>query len=209
MSCFVKLFDGNKEYSQILMSIERGRLPMGVLGLPFSSKAHVINYLTEKADKKALCLVPDEATARKLTSDINSLGGSAAFFPAKVFVFLDSATKSRQYEMERLSALSKIVFDNADIIVATADAAMQLTIPKNVFKRKTLTMKIGDEVPIDRVVEALISSGYIRADMVEGPGQFATRGMDFSRQALMRGVEFERQYRLNHTRCHLQRRNIA
>lgn len=181
MSCFVKLFDGNKEYSQILMSIERGRLPMGVLGLPFSSKAHVINYLTEKADKKALCLVPDEATARKLTSDINSLGGSAAFFPAKVFVFLDSATKSRQYEMERLSALSKIVFDNADIIVATADAAMQLTIPKNVFKRKTLTMKIGDEVPIDRVVEALISSGYIRADMVEGPGQFATRGgiLDF------------------------------
>ena len=65
-------------------------------------------------------------------------------------MFLDSATKSRQYEMERLSALSKIVFDNADIIVATADAAMQLTIPKNVFKRKTLTMKIGDEVPIDR-----------------------------------------------------------
>ena len=62
--------------------------------------------------------------------------------------------------MERLAALSGIVFDHADIIVATADAAMQFTIPKDIFKRKTLTIKIGDELPLNQVIETLLSSGY-------------------------------------------------
>jgi len=181
MSCFVNLFESNKEYTQILMSIEKGRLPMGVLGLPFSAKAHILNFLAERVGKQALCIVPDESAGRKLTSDIKSLGGKAVFYPAKDFVFIDSATKSRQYEMERLAALSGIVFDHADIIVATADAAMQFTIPKDIFKRKTLTIKIGDELPLNQVIETLLSSGYTRADMVEGPGQFSVRGgiLDF------------------------------
>ena len=127
---------------------------MGVLGLPFSAKAHILNFLAERVGKKALCIVPDESAGRKLTSDIKSLGGKAVFYPAKDFVFIDSATKSRQYEMERLAALSGIVFDHADIIVATADAAMQFTIPWT-YSKKDLTIKIGDELPLNQVIETL------------------------------------------------------
>ncbi len=62
-----------------------------------------------------------------------------------------------------------------EVFIAPADALMQKTIPKILFKKLFRSVAIGSELPED-ISSWLASLGYSPAPMVEDRGQFATRG---------------------------------
>ena len=48
--------------------------------------------------------------------------------------------------------------------------------PPQVMDQAAFTLCIGEEYPLESLLERLTASGYSRCSMVEGPGQFAVRG---------------------------------
>lgn len=176
MKVFSSLLQNNTEYCAIEESIRKSRVPMGVLGLSLTPKAHLISTLCDSLNKKALVVTNDEATATKLCADLCTLGMKAYLYPAADRNFHSTESRSREYERKRLGVLGHVCENNYDAVVCSVEAAMQFTMPKDTLKNKSVTLKKGADIEPSRVVSALISAGYVRSDMVEGEGQFALRG---------------------------------
>jgi transcription-repair coupling factor (superfamily II helicase) len=141
----------------------------------------VISSLCTGFKKRALVLVPDESQASRLVSDLESLGMRAYVFPARDISYRTDETVSREYEHRRLHVLDKMLTGNYDVIAASSEAAMQLTVPPETLMSKSLTIRAGEQYDMDEVAFKLTESGYTRAPQIDGPGQFAVRGgiLDF------------------------------
>lgn len=164
------------EYRELSKAIDSKRLPMGVLGLSHIHKAHFISALAEEKAKKILVITPDEATAVKLSDDVNALGCSSAVYPAADFSFRPTQSHSREYEQLRLGVLSGMADDKFNVVFASVEAALQLTVPPHILRRNTMVIGVESEIVPDMISDDLIAAGYTRCDMVEGKGQFAIRG---------------------------------
>lgn len=176
MSCYSELFRTSPEYLSLHSDIERGRYPLGVLGLPPTPKAFLIHTLCEEHPHGAVVLVPDEATGEKLLTDLQTLGSSCALYPARDYNFHSVESSSREYEQKRIGALSKMLSGECNILILSAEAAMQKTLSKKELTTRTFTLKAGQEITTEEIRLRLIKCGYSFADMVEGPGQFSIRG---------------------------------
>ncbi len=181
MSSFSGLLKNNAEYASVEYNVKKNRLPMGVLGLSLTPKSHLIATLGEETGKKALVLTDDEASAVKMTADLETMGRKAFLYPAADRNFRSDESHSREYERKRLGVLGHAAQGDFDVIVCSVEAAMQLTIPKKTLLEKSVTLQNGCDAEQDKVLAALVAAGYVRTELVEGEGQFALRGsiLDF------------------------------
>lgn len=179
MSGYKKLLQNSTQYQDAVRYMGAGMYPCGITGLPNAPKAHLVFSLCEEFSRRAVVVLPDESSAGKFTSDINSLNGGkeiACFYPARDFSFNSSQGQSREYEQLRLKTLCKVLKDECKIIVCSAEAAIQLTIPPDELKQRIFRIDFDTEISTERITQILVSAGFKRADSVEGPGQFAVRG---------------------------------
>ena len=176
MSGFTKILQKSGEYLAVKKSIEERRLPIGVIGLSSACKAHYISSLCEQTGKKALVLCPDEASALKAVQDLSAFSSGALFYPARDFHFRSSDSSSKEYEQQRIGVLSKMLSGNYSFIVCSVEAAMQLTVPKTELSRRSILVRAGDDLEESALVNALSVAGYVRAEQVDGEGQFSLRG---------------------------------
>ena len=117
MSGFSKILSSSIEYESIKNSVRTSALPMGVIGLSQVHKAHYISSLTEDLDEKALIICPDEASAVKLTEDLNVFSKGAYHYPARDFNFRQTDSKSLDFEQKRLGVLCRILDGDYNYIV--------------------------------------------------------------------------------------------
>lgn len=125
-----------------------------------------------------LVICDDEAACTRLVQDINELTEkeTACVFPAKDLNFAYMEGVSREYEHKRIEALSNIRNGSCRIIAASAEAAMQGTIPPQALSDYSFTLSSGGEIDLNALTEKLISAGYSRTEQVEGQAQFSVRG---------------------------------
>ncbi|MBE6795659.1 MAG: transcription-repair coupling factor [Ruminococcaceae bacterium] len=179
MSCFATLLRSCAPYNDAVQNIRAQKGAVGLIGLPGAAKAHVVHSLCEDLSRKALVVLPDEASARKFTADINEFFGNtdkALFYPARDFSFDSSQGQSREYEQLRLRVLCKILKNDYSVIACSAEAALQLTIPRDELSRRIRKICPGDEISTQALSRHLTAAGFKRTDSVEGAGQFAIRG---------------------------------
>lgn len=181
MSCFARLLHNCKEYNTIRTNIEKNKLPMGVIGLPPAPKAHLIHSLCADIGRKAFVVMPDEAAAVKLCADLVTMGTNAVLYPARDFRFHSAESVSRELEQKRIGALSSLLNNECEVLVFSAEAAVQRTVPPEELKKRSLHIKAGSQIGPKEILYALSGAGYTQSDMVEGPGQFSARGglLDF------------------------------
>lgn len=176
MSGFLKVLQGKIEYESVRNAIVSGRLPMGIIGLSQIHKAHYITSLCEQTSRKALIVCPDEGSASKLCEDLNSLSEKALLYVAKDFTFRGADNKSHEFEQKRIDVLARIVSGDYRFVVCSVEAAVQLTLPVDELKKRTMVLRVGEEKTTHEIVNTLIAAGYVRTEQVEGVGQFALRG---------------------------------
>lgn len=182
MQFLSRILEGLGEYRAVQVAVQSSALPVSVAGLTQAGKAHMIYTLCSHTGKKAFVVASDEMEASRLCADLDVFfGGGVYFYPSRDFTFRPVTSVSREFEHERLKVLGRMAKGDYNVVVACADAAMQLTIPKKVYLGRTFTIRLGRETPPDKAVEALVDAGYVRAPQVDGPGQFSVRGgiLDF------------------------------
>ena len=176
MSAFAEVLKTLPEYKTLEKAVKSKNLPVGVLGVSGIHKAHIINSLCGNLDRRALVIMPDEAAATKLCEDLRVFGKNSFLYPARDFSFTSAENRSHEYEQRRINALTNILNGTADIVVCSAEAAVQRTIPPEDLKKHSLTIRRGEDIKLGDITSVLLSAGYTRADMVEGVGQFSVRG---------------------------------
>lgn len=176
MSAFTHVLKNSIEYMSILSAVKSGRVPMGVIGLTPVHKAHYISTLANDINKPCLIICPDEGTATKMCNDLNTFCCDAYVYPARDYSFRPSDTQSREFEQRRLGVLTKMLTHQCRYVLCSIEAAMQLTLPKDELKRRTLTITNGEDISQHNIIRTLLSAGYVRCDQVEGTGQFSIRG---------------------------------
>ena len=145
----------------------------GMTGLP---RSHALACLLNERTEPSVILCQDELAARRVQAELAALLGEAfPILPGREWVFYDTAAVSREWEQRRLKELYRWL-GGGKVLIAPIYAVSQRTMPPQVLTASAFTLAVGDEVDPDAVGDRLVSIGYSRTTMVEGPGQFAIRG---------------------------------
>lgn len=164
------------EYARLRDALISGAVPAVAAGASGIHKCVMTAGLMKASGRRALVIAADEAEAQRFAEDLQSLGLRPANYPLRDFGFRDSAVSSREYERQRLEALSKLQNGSCDCVVSCIDAALQLTLGPEELDRRLFSLAPGQTLSIEELLSALISCGYVREDQIEGPGQFSRRG---------------------------------
>lgn len=176
MSCFSKIFEKSNEFVSLGKSININGMPVGATGVSDSVKAHIIHSLMEFKQNKAIIIMPDEASAVRMSENLGTVQSGVLFYPSREFTFQQVAGVSHEFEHIRLGVLSKMLKGEYSAVVCSVNAAGQKTMPPEKLKELSLEIKDGDTVDIEKISTQLIAAGYSRYDQVDGTSQFAVRG---------------------------------
>src|SRR5262245_14526043 len=154
---------------------------------------------------KALTLVAlQRATGRRLAvvslrdSDLEDLDRDLRFFYCQLTgreeceneIFILPASESDPYSgasphaeiLERRAlALWRLTAGAGDILLLTTRSLMRRFVAVDEIKQATVALRVGEELPLDYLIEHLASVGYVRSDPVGSVGEFSSRGgiLDF------------------------------
>ena len=164
------------EYQLLLKSIGR-REAAAVTGLGQINRSHLIAGLRQEFDRPIVVICQDDMTAKRLQQELAAfLGETAPVLPSRELTLYDTSVVSRAWEQKRLNQLFSLAGGQTGLQILTWESLSQRTIPPAVLQKATFTLEVGQEYPLDDLLEKLSHAGYTRCGMVEGPGQFAVRG---------------------------------
>lgn len=173
---FKQAIENFAPFRDMKSALEDRLTPVSVSGISAVHKAHFAVGIRKNVPM--LIVTDDEAAAKRLSDDINMLAGElcAYVYPAKDFTFTAVETASREYEHTRLGVLQKIAGGESIIVCASAEAVMQVTVPKAILISRTITVTAGDSLDTEDLIHRLCAAGYTRCEKVEGVSQFSVRG---------------------------------
>lgn len=166
-------------YARLRENLEEGRTPTLLIGPSEVHKAHFLFSLSEDLGEPLLAVTHDEASARRITEDINAMNGGeeiAFLYPARDFVLRQAEVASREYEQIRLGVLARIQSGECRVVVASMEALLQHTLPPDKLAERTFTIDTEAPCPVEELTRRLIRSGYENRAQVEGTAQFSVRG---------------------------------
>lgn len=169
----------HSDIKNILETLGRGFSPLSVSGLSSVHKAQAALLTAEEVCKGSplLLIAEDDQNAKRLCDDINEMAGDiACLYPAKDLTLTRVDRSSKEYEYQRLCALTRVTDGSCRIICASAEAVMQKTLPPHELTGHMLSLSAGDTVDMAKLSADLVRAGYVKRDIVESPSQFSVRG---------------------------------
>ncbi len=142
----------------------------GEVSLPKGSEPYFISALRLKFEKPILLITKDEIRRRE---EIKSLTGDDPL----IFPKPDTSPFPDLNAMgERWKALLELAFGKAKTLIASPLAIMFKTPEPKDIREKSIFIRKGDKLPLTKLVDALLSLGYEKEEVVEIPGTFSLRG---------------------------------
>jgi len=150
---------------------------------PWGAAKTLTAVQTAQALGRSLLIIargPIEADA--IHEDILTFAGEdrAFLFPAWEVLPTDVMAPADDIVAERMHSLRGFAtaVDRGDPVFAVAPvrALMQYVAPRDQVIGRSITLSVGDEIPIEDLIDQLIEMGYDRELMVEQRGQMSVRG---------------------------------
>ncbi|MBR3968595.1 MAG: transcription-repair coupling factor [Clostridia bacterium] len=176
MKCLFDILKTEPDYARMLLSVQKGNLPLATSGLSNVHKALVCAALNAHTGKKISLITPDEQTATAIKGDLESMGIDCLLFCSRDYNTERMTGYSKEYEHKRVDTLSRVLDGAFDVLLIPVDAAVQYTLPPDNLKQNIINVSSTDTLDIAAFCDALVSAGYVRSELCEGVGQFAVRG---------------------------------
>ncbi len=146
-----------------------------------SQKAHFIACLA--LEYPVTCIIaPDDLRAREICENYRIFDSNVLLYPARDFLFFQADLQSRTLTTQRVRCMKALADMAAGLgeervtVVLTQRALMSHCMKAGDWMDAIRSFTSGDEIDIQEEKKALSLMGYERVDMVESPGQFASRG---------------------------------
>ena len=176
MEQLISLLKTMPEYASLLDGLKKGQ-SAAVTGIGQINRSHLIAGLRRDLTQPIAVICQDDMAARRLQEELQAfLGETAPILPSRELTLYDSAVVSRAWEQKRLRQLYDLSLGKTPLQILTWEALSQRTMTRMALQAAAFTLETGREYALEHIVSRLLSAGYTRCGMVEGPGQFALRG---------------------------------
>ncbi len=150
-------------------------------GAPEGQDARILANLAAVAGPAGLIHVTtDDARAARLADAVGFFAPAVdvVLFPAWDCLPYDRVSPNPDIVSRRIDALGRLLAPAAGsrLCITTVNAAVQRTMPRASLTGSTFRARKGERVDVDRLQSFLATNGYVRAQTVREPGEFAIRG---------------------------------
>jgi transcription-repair coupling factor (superfamily II helicase) len=183
--------ENDQAFQRLIAEVRAGRRLVNVAGLSGSAKALALAALQRATGKRLAVVSPRSRDLENLERDLR-------FFYCQLRdreeceseIFTLPASESDPYSgtsphaeiLERRAlALWRLTAGIGDVVLLTCRSLMRRFAPVDDIKRAVVTLRVGEELPLEYLIEHLAAVGYVRSDPVGGVGEFSSRGgiLDF------------------------------
>jgi transcription-repair coupling factor (superfamily II helicase) len=149
-----------------------------VVRLPVPAAAWVGELLARDLRRPLLVLVPREADALMWMEAARLFGREegVVYFPAPSLTPYQEAEASLMVRAQESVALDCVTSGRMTTVVATPRALFRRLPTAEDFRKTVLTVRPGEDHPIERLTAHLVRYGFRRTDLVYEVGDFAVRG---------------------------------
>lgn len=149
-----------------------------VYGLGGSQKHTAFAACYANRPQMTVILVHSAAVLSDWREDLSLLlpGVSVVELPELDTMEVKAEARSQERAARRMEVLGRLVRGEPVIVLARAAAAVQKEMSRNEFQRLSLTLKMGEVLPREALMEHLVQLGYEHVEEVESIGQFSVRG---------------------------------
>jgi transcription-repair coupling factor (superfamily II helicase) len=171
-------------YRALRAELESGEVP-APLGLLRAARPAVLAALIHDLQRPVMVVVGSVERASTLTSSLRDwfpVPESIWRFPEPLALFYERAPWTEEVIAGRLSILAALYAsrgqesDQQVILVASARALMQRTLPLRQFRVSVREFRVGQILDLGRALGRWAGLGYQPVSVVEAPGQFSHRG---------------------------------
>ena len=175
MNVFSSLLENSAEFWRILDYIQDKNFPIMISGTADAQKAHLINSICEKMNKRAFIITHNDIQARRLCDDLSFFSeNECVYIPPKEVLLYEVEASNHEAENKRAAALGALA--GGANAVLSVESLLHFVLPKNKLQDLSITFSYGGMIDSSSLAEKLTEMGYNRVDTVNLPGQFAIRG---------------------------------
>ena len=191
MSALFQRFEEDENFQRLVAEARAGKRLLRIAGLASGAKALTLVAL-QRAISRRLAIVSLR------DRDLEDLERDLRFFYCQLNgrveceneIFILPASESDPYSgasphaeiLERRAlALWRLTAGAGNIVMLTSRSLMRRFVAVEEIKQATVALRVGEELPLDYLIEHLASVGYVRSDPVGSVGEFSSRGgiLDF------------------------------
>lgn len=148
-----------------------------VAGLTGAAAALLIAELSTAAARQLVVVTADQQAADELTRELLFFDARAVTpFPAWDVAPFEAASPHADISGARLAALHLLRQGSPGTLVLPVTALMQRVVPPALLADVALSIRIGDDLDRNHLLEGLVRAGYQACSLVEERGSFAVRG---------------------------------
>ncbi|MFI3281920.1 MAG: transcription-repair coupling factor [Rikenellaceae bacterium] len=122
----------------------------------------------------------DKDSAAYMLNDMYDLLGeeSIYFLPSSYKRSMIYGREDANNVVQRTSTMNAIRRGDAPHVVVCTypEALAERVVDSDAMRREVITIKVGDKLPVDFLIETIEAAGFERVDFVYEPGQYSTRG---------------------------------
>jgi transcription-repair coupling factor (superfamily II helicase) len=186
------LFDELPAYEGLVADLAQHRRRVPPLGMLRAAQPALLAALMQDLDRPLLVVAGQVEQAAGLVESLNawSLAPQRVMrLPEPLPHFYERAPWSREAVSGRLRVLTTLTDVERDggaedgaaplappVVVASARALMQPTMPRRHFRLGSFSLRPGQLLDLERTLTTWIGLGYRSAPVVEAPGEFSRRG---------------------------------
>ena len=145
-------------------------------GVVDSQKCHLSWALAAEKDRPLLYITYSEAKAREAFEDLQFFLPRVQYYPVRDMIFYAADVRSADILRQRTAVIDSLLQKEQTAIVLSVEALFDRLTPPERFEAFVLHYAVGDALDVNGLAARLVRMGYERAELVEGPGQFAIRG---------------------------------
>ncbi|MGB8954035.1 MAG: transcription-repair coupling factor [Tumebacillaceae bacterium] len=183
MQSLVNILSTDQDFLRVLSGVRDGLREQLITGLSGSAQHLYLAGMRGSLARPMLIVTHSMGRAQQVYEDLIELlpESEVRLFPARETGFADVLAYSPELASSRLSVLESLARGENPVVIAPISALQQPLIGPQQFLQASRTIRVGDEIDLDELVQHLIYLGYERADMVESKGEFSVRGgiLDF------------------------------
>jgi transcription-repair coupling factor (superfamily II helicase) len=129
--------------------------------------------------RKLLVVTPNYERALAWQAKLEICGvphDQIAQLPSGISTLFEDAAPEHVALSDRLGALRYLVDEEPRIILASPQAALERTLPREVLDEAFVDVKVGSTIEPQKLIRQLVNLGYEPQDPVRLPGQYSQRG---------------------------------
>ena len=174
MDIFQQTLLENAQLAQLSSDMSKESGIYDLTGVSDAAKPLLVHGLFN--DHPKLVITPDEERSRSLFEACHSLDDGIVRYPAKDLLFYQSDIHGNKQTAERIHVLKAIRQRDNICVITSIDALLNRLVPANCIYDNIQTIKIGDELNVDRFLKKLVNMGYESVSVCERRGECCLRG---------------------------------